>query len=173
MILSGLEIKKQYELWKIKISDFNSENITTNSYDVTLWDKFLIYKENLLDVKKENSYEIRDIPKDWLTLNQWEFVLASTKEKIGSDNFVPILHNKSWIARMWLFIHITADLIDIWSYGNLTLQLFATLPVKIYTWMKIGQVTFWEPRWEIFLYEWKYMNSEWPQASKIYLNFKK
>ncbi len=171
MILTWKEILKEYNNLKIKISNFNEKNITTNSYDLYLWDEILIYKEEVLDTKKENNYEIKKIPKEWLLLNQWDFVLASTKEKIWSNFYVPIIHNKSWIARLWLFVHITADLIDIWSYWNSTLQLFATLPVKIYPWMKIAQVSFWQPKWDIELYKWKYQNSKWPKASKIFLDF--
>lgn len=172
MILTWNEIIKQINEWKIKISEFNDKNITTNSYDLTLWDKLLIYTNEILDTKKENKYKIIDIPEEWIILNKWDFVLASTSEKIWSDFFVPIIHNKSWIARLGLFIHITADLIDLGSYGNSTLQLFATLPIKIYKWMKIAQVSFWQTKWEISLYEWKYQNSIWPIASKIYLDNK-
>jgi len=170
MILTWKEIIKQYKKWIIKIDKFNIDNITTNSYDLHLWDKIIKYKNDILDPSKENDYDIIDIPKDWYILKQWEFVLASNKEKIWSDYFVPIIHNKSGIARLGLFIHITADLIDIWSYWNTTFQLFATLPVKIYPNMKIAQVSFWQPKWDIELYKWKYQGSEWPQASKIHLD---
>ena len=171
MILTWKEILKEFKNWKIKIDLFNKKNITTNSYDLHLWDKILKYKDNILDSSKENNYDIIDIPKDWYILEQWEFVLASSKEKIWSNFYVPIIHNKSWVARLGLFIHITADLIDIWSYGNITYQLFATLPVKIYPNMKIAQVSFWQPKWDIELYKWKYQNSEGPKASKIHLDF--
>ena len=171
MILTGLEIDKNVNAWNIKISDYKKENITTNSYDITLWNKLIKYKSSPLDPKKDNKYEIIEIWTDWFLLERGSFYLASSNEKIWSDKFVPILHNKSWIARLWLFIHITSDLIDIWSYWNLTLQLFATLPVKIYPWIKIAQVSFWVPKWDIVLYKWKYMNSSGPQASKMFLDF--
>lgn len=171
MILTGNEIEKNIEKWKIKISNYNSKNITTNSYDLTLGKKLLKYKAEYLDPKLNNEYEYIEIWSEGFLLERGMFYLASTVEKIWSDHFVPIIHNKSWIARLWLFIHITADLIDIGSYGNSTLQLFSTLPVKIYPWMKIAQVSFWVPDWDIILYKWKYMNSEWPQPSKTYLDF--
>ncbi len=171
MILTWNEIKKNIIGWKIKIDKFDEKNITTNSYDLHLWNKLIIYNGEVLDTKKNNPYSVVEITNEWYLLNRWDFVLASTEEKIWSDFFVPIIHNKSWIARLWLFVHITADLIDIWSYWNSTLQLFATLPVKIYSWMKIAQVSFWQPKWDIVLYKWKYQNSDWPIASRIYLDF--
>ena len=62
----------------------------------------------------------------------------------------------------------TADLIDIGSYGQITFQLYATLPVKIHAGMRIGQVTFWKPKGDILLYDGKYKNSEGPRPCEIY-----
>ncbi len=171
MILTWKEIIKEVNSWNIKIENFDESNINTNSYDVRLWNQVLKYKNNTLDSKKDNEYEIINIPEEWLLLERWEFVLASTKEKFWSTKYTPLIHNKSWVARLWLFIHITADLIDTWYYGNSTLQLFATLPVKIYPGMKIWQVSFWETKWEIDIYKWKY--SEWNGiiSSKSHMDF--
>lgn len=171
MILTWNEIKKQIQLNKIEISEFKEEFLTTNSYDLTLWDTLLKYTQNVLNPKINNDFEYIKIPDEWYVIQKWEFLLASTVEKIGSNFYVPIIHNKSWIARLWLFIHITADLIDIWSFWNSTLQLFATLPIRLYAGMKIAQVSFWLPEGEIRLYNGKYMNSEWPQPSKTYIDY--
>lgn len=168
MILTGHEIKKNVSLDRIKIEPFNSDQITTNSYDLRLGDKYIMYTSEILDPKTEPEYEICSIPSEGLLLKKGQFILASTVEKIGSNNFVPIIHAKSGTARMGLFVHVTADLIDIGSFGNLTLQLYATLPVKIYPNMLIAQVTFWVPQGEIKLYEGKYQGSNGPQVSKIY-----
>ncbi len=66
---------------------------------------------------------------------------------------------------MGLFVHVTADLIDIGSFGVSTLQLYATLPVKIYPGMLIAQVSFWQPKGKITLYKGKYQNSIGPVIS--------
>jgi dCTP deaminase len=71
---------------------------------------------------------------------------------------------------MGLFVHCTADLIDIGSFGNVTFQLYSTLPIKVYPGMLIGQVTFWVPSGDINLYSGKYQGSEGPQASKSYID---
>ena len=172
MILTGQEIFNQVEKGRIKISPFYEEQITTNSYDLHLGDQLLRYKSNVLDPKVKQEYEIFSIPKDGLVLPQGSFHLGATFEKVGSDHFVPILHAKSGTARRGLFVHVTADLIDIGSYGNLTLQLYATLPVKVYPGMCLAQVTFWEPVGDIKLYSGKYQGSEGPRASEIYRDFK-
>lgn len=168
MILTGREISKNVEDSRIRIEPFDHARITTNSYDLTLAEEYIEYTSEILDPRKAPEYKKCTIPVEGLRLKKGDFILASSKERVGSDHFVPIIHAKSGIARMGLFVHVTADLIDIGSFGNVTFQLYATLPVKVYPGMLLGQVTFWTPKGEIKLYEGKYQNSEGPQASKIY-----
>lgn len=170
MILTGNEIKKQVIKQKIKISPYNPEHATTNSYDLTLSDTLILYTTEVIDPKIEPTYKVITIPKEGYVMQQGEFLLGATVEKIGSDHFVPLIHAKSGTARMGLFVHVTADLIDIGSYGNSTLQLYATLPVKIYAGMKIAQVSFWKPLGEIVTYTGKYQHSDGPQPSKIWMS---
>lgn len=90
---------------------------------------------------------------------------------MGSDTFVPIIRARSSIARLGLFIHVTADLIDIGSINQWTLQLHAVQPIRIYAGMLIGQVTFWCVKGDIILYHGKYQGSRGPQESKSFLDF--
>lgn len=168
MILTGNEITKQHSMLRIDIQPFDINHVTTNSYDLTLGDSLVYYTDSILDPKKENNYSIIKIPEEGYLLERGSFYLGSSQEIIGSDFYVPIIHAKSGIARLGLFVHVTADLIDIGSHGNITFQLHATLPVRIYKGMKIGQVTFWKPEGEIELYSGKYQNSIGPQTSKSY-----
>lgn len=172
MILTWNQIKTEYESGKIFISNFQEYYITTNSYDLTLWNQFIRYDEKVLDIKKENKHSFFELSDHKpLMLKKWDFLLWSSKEMIGSDYYVPIIHNKSSIARLGLFIHITADLIDIWSIGAITFQLYATLPVTIYPWMLIAQVSFWKTKWTIQLYQWKYQNSSGPRPSYSFKDY--
>ena len=172
MILTGEEIKKQVNKRNIIIKPFNKKNITTNSYDLTLGEKYLIYTNKILDPARENKYKIKKIPKKGLLLRKGDFVLGHSKEIIGSKKFVPLIHAKSGIARLGLFVHITADLIDIGSIGNTTFQFYATKNIKIYSGMLIGQVSFWVPKGKILLYDGKYQKSIGPKASLIHKDFK-
>jgi dCTP deaminase len=171
MILTGKHIQQEVESKNITISPFDPKQMSTNSYDLRLGKNLIRYTEPVLDPKKQNKYETIEILESGFLLNKGDFVLASTLEIIGSNNYVPIIHAKSGIARMGLFVHITADLIDIGSIGSSTLQLYATLPIKIYTNMLIAQVSFWKTLGKIELYNGKYSNSNQPQASKIYQDF--
>lgn len=171
MILTGPEIKRNVESGHITLLPFDPQMLSTNTYDLKLGDQLLRYTEEILDPAKPMTYEIFNIPPDGYAMKQGEFLLASTSEVLGSDYFVPIIHAKSGTARMGLFVHITADLIDIGFHGQSTLQLFATLPVRIFSGMNIAQVSFWVPKGEIKLYEGKYQNSKGPQPSRTYKDF--
>lgn len=168
MILTGPEIEKQVSLNQITIEPYVSSSVTTNSYDLTLSGQYIRYTSKVLDPKEEPQYEALQIPNDGLLLQKGDFILGASNEIIGSNHYVPLIHAKSGIARMGLFVHVTADLIDIGSHGNTTFQLYATLPIKIYKDMKIAQVTFWTPQGEIKLYDGKYQGSKGPQPSKVY-----
>lgn len=172
MILTGHEIIKEVLNGKINISPFTEDDVTTNSYDVSLGDTLIRYTDEVIDPKKRPNYELIKIPKDGFLIEKNSFFLGSTFEEIGSNHYVPILHAKSGTARSGLFVHITADLIDIGSVGNLTLQMYSTLPVIVYPRMKIAQVSFWVPKGKIILYDGKYQHSKGPQISKTSMDFK-
>ena len=172
MILTGEEIKKQVKKGNIIIKPFNLKNITTNSYDLTLGEGYLVYTDKILDPARENKYRIKKIPKNGLLLRKGDFILGHSKEIIGSKKFVPLIHAKSGIARLGLFVHITADIIDIGSIGNTTFQLYATRNIRLYSGMLIGQVSFWVPKGKIILYNGKYQNSLGPKASQIHRELK-
>jgi dCTP deaminase len=173
MILTGNKILEEVNNNKIKISPFDKDRITTNSYDLSLGDTIIRYTSKVLDPKQKPEYEEIKIPEEGLVLQAGDFVLGHSVEIFGSDNYVPLIHGKSGIARMGLFVHVTADLIDIGSLGDSTFQLFATLPVRLFPNILIAQISFWVPFGDINLYDGKYQNSKGPQPSYMYRDFKK
>ena len=100
-----------------------------------------------------------------------DFVIGHSAEVVGSDHYVPIVHAKSGIARLGLFVHITADLIDLGSLGQIGFQLHSTLPIRLYPGMTVAQVTFWKPKGEIDLYKGRYQNSKGARASEVFKDF--
>ncbi len=171
MILSKAEILYGYNEGKIAIDPFDEERLTTNSYDLSLGRRLLKYTEEVIDPRKENAFETFDIPKEGYMMQPGEFLLAHTEEVIGSDFFVPLIHGRSGVARLGLFIHVTADLFDIGAHLRSTLQLYATLPVKLRAGMPIAQVSFWTVEGEIELYNGKYKSKEAPIPSLIYRDY--
>jgi dCTP deaminase len=171
MILTGAEIQRQHEFGRIELSDFDERNLTTNSYDLRLGPRLLRYTCEVLDPKRENPSESLDIPPEGFQLRAGDFVLGQTVEVIGSDYYVPLIHARSGTARLGLFVHVTADLFDIGAHLCSTLQLYATLPVRLYAFMKIAQVTFWVPKGEVDLYSGKYNGSRRPMPSLSFRDF--
>ena len=172
MILTGSEISKNVKNGKIIIEPFNPSQINPNSYNFCLGRKIAIYKDYVLDSKIDNPVNIIDIPDDGLMLQPSILYLGHTKEIMGSNCYVPLIKGRSSIGRLGLFIHITADLIDIGSINQWTLQMHAVQPLIVYPGMQIGQVTFWKPKGEIVLYSGKYQGSRGPERSHIYKDLK-
>lgn len=112
-----------------------------------------------------------EIPTEGYILEPEILYLGHTEEMMGSNWYVPIIRGRSSIGRIGLFIHITADLIDIGSINQWTLQLHCVQPIRIYAGMLIGQVTFWHVDGEITLYQGKYQGSRGPMASQIHKDF--
>lgn len=171
MILTGTSIQQCVSAGDITIEPFNCNNLNPNSYNFSLGDYVYVYKNRMLDPRiKQDTVKI-DIPDEGLILQPDTLYLGYTCEKMGSEKYVPIINGRSSTGRLGLFVHITANLIDIGSINHWTLQMHAVQPVKIYKGMLIGQVTFWKPYGEIILYKGKYKNSTGPMASEIWRDF--
>lgn len=168
MILTGQEICTQVESGRIRIAPFEVQNVNPNSYDFTLGESLLRYENTVLDAAAENAHQIVPIPDEGVVLHPNRVYLGHSAEYVGSDYYVPILRAKSSIARLGLFIHMTADLIDLGSYGQFTLQFHAVQPVRVYKGMLIGQVTFWSTVGTRELYAGKYQGSSGPVASRSF-----
>lgn len=173
MILTGTEISSRVNSGDITITPFIKENINPNSYNFRLDRKLLVYKDDILDVKKTNHTEEIYIENDGFNLKKGQLYLASTIEKMGSNKFVPTYAARSSIARLGLFINLSAPLGDIGFCGNWTIQLFPTKNLRVYYGMKIGQIMFWHVNGMINLYQGKYQGANGPISSQIYKDYYK
>lgn len=171
MILTGKEIKEQVEKGRIQIEPFNEKQLNPNSYNFKLGTILKYYTNQVLDPKiKQDVVEVT-ISEEGYILYPGKIYLGHTLEIMGSDYYVPIIKGRSSTARLGLFVHITADIIDIGSHNQWTLQLYAVQPIKIYPFTLIGQVTFWKVYGEVELYRGKYQGSMGPHESRIYKDF--
>ena len=112
-------------------------------------------------------------------LHPGEFVLASTYERVTlPDDVAARLEGKSSLGRLGLLTHSTAGFIDPGFSGHVTLELsnVATLPIKLWPGMKIGQLCFFrlsspaEQPYGTVLGS-RYQGQRGPTASRSYLNF--
>ncbi|MFK0074663.1 dCTP deaminase [Arthrobacter woluwensis] len=171
MILTGPAIAQEVAEGAIQIEPFRPGQVNPNSYDLRLAPQLLVYGDRELDVAKENPVQSITIGPEGFVLQPDRIYLGGSVEHVGSDRYVPIVRAKSSIARLGLFVHVTADLIDIGSHGPTTFQLHSVHPLRIYPNMRIAQVTYWVPRGEITLYEGKYRDTRAPMASQAYREF--
>lgn len=171
MILTGPEIIREWKSKKIDIRPFNLNQVNPNSYDFRLGATLKTYTNYVLDPRVPNPTVETIIPEEGLVLMPGRIYLGHTHEIMGSDFYVPIIRGKSSTARLGLFVHVTADLIDIGSHNQWTLQMNPVQPIRLYPHMRIGQVTFWKVKGRIVLYAGKYQGSLGPTESRIHLDF--
>jgi dCTP deaminase len=113
-------------------------------------------------------------------LHPGEFVLASTYELVSlPDDVAARLEGKSSLGRLGLLTHSTAGFIDPGFSGHVTLELsnVATLPIKLWPGMKIGQLCLFrlsspaEHPYGSAGSGSRYQNQRGPTASRSALNF--
>jgi len=171
MILTGTEISENVKNGSIVIDPYCQDNVNPNSYNFRL-DRYLkVYRQFPLDPKINNEYDVIEIPDDGFVLQPGTLYLANTIEVLGSTKFVPTFNARSSIARLGIFINLSASLCDIGFIGQLTLQLYCVHPVRVYPCINVGQMMFWKPKGKIVLYTGKYQGSRGAQTTKIHKDF--
>ncbi len=68
--------------------------------------------------------------------------LMHTADRIGTDDFVPVLDGKSSLGRLFLTAHVTAGYGDPGFNGQYTLEVVVTQPVIVYPGMRFCQIRF-------------------------------
>lgn len=173
MILTGSEIERERLNGRITIEPFVPEQINPNSYNFRLGDTLRVYGTDLLDVRQPNAYEEVKIPPDGFVLEPGHLYLAHTVERLGSDHYVPTFAARSSIARLGLFINLSASLGDIGYTGQWTLQLYTMNRIRVYAGVNIGQMMWWKPTGRIELYDGKYQGAAGPRSSDIHIDIDK
>jgi dCTP deaminase len=151
VLLSDRDILAEIDAGRVGLDPFDPEMIQPSSIDVRL-DKFFRVFDNHkyphIDPAADQSDLTREIEVDSgdaFILHPGEFVLGSTYELVTlPDDIAARLEGKSSLGRLGLMTHSTAGFIDPGFSGHVTLELanVATLPIKLYPGMKIGQVCY-------------------------------
>ena len=171
MILSGKEIESRIND-EIIIDPFDKNRINPNSYNLSLHNELIMYKNSLLDMKKDNEVEKLIIPSNGLVLEANRLYLGRTVEYTETKNLVPMLEGRSSIGRLGLFVHVTAGFGDVGFKGFWTLEIFCIQPIKIYPNVEICQVYYHtlEGSHENYTSV-KYQNNQGIQPSLLYKDF--
>ncbi|MEO8582065.1 MAG: deoxycytidine deaminase [Patescibacteria group bacterium] len=145
MILTGTEIKKRVNQGEITLEPFSDDLMNPNSYNYRLGDTLLEIVDDIVDTKQPYHTAQITIPPQGYVLMPGKVYLGVTCEKIGSTKFVPSLIGRSSLGRLGLFLQITADLGHLGTSHHWTLELKCVQPLRVYPFMRIGQVSFWQP----------------------------
>jgi dCTP deaminase len=171
LILSGREIKNKMGK-EIVIEPFSENQLNPNSYNLKLHNEFLVYDEEVLDMKKQNKVKSIVIPEEGLVLEPGKLYLGRTVEYTETDKYVPMLEGRSSVGRLGLFIHVTAGFGDVGFKGFWTLEIFCVQPIKIYTGVEICQIYYHSVEGEYDQYcSGKYQKNEGVQPSLLYKDF--
>ena len=152
MILSGHQIQSRLHS-DILIDPFDESHLNPNSYNLTLPDELMTYEEVVLDMRKANRVRRIEIPREGYVLNPNKLYLSRTAERTETHNLVPMIEGRSSVARLGLFVHVTAGFGDAGFCGFWTLEMFAVQPVRIYPGVSICQIFYHEITGEITEYQ--------------------
>lgn len=149
VLLSDKDIRAELDSGRVRLDPYDASMVQPSSIDVRL-DRFFRVFENHLYPHIDPAVEQADLTRlvepegdDAFILHPGEFVLASTYEVISlPDDIASRLEGKSSLGRLGLVTHSTAGFIDPGFSGHVTLELsnMATLPIKLWPGMKIGQL---------------------------------
>lgn len=168
-ILSGPEIVRQMELGNITLDPFNPKCVGSNSYDLHLSDRLLVYDEIALSTRRKPRTVEVVIPPDGYTLQPGRGYLGCTVERIGAHGFVPMVDGRSSGGRLFVQMHQTAGRGDDGWVGNFTLEITANaLPVTVFPGDRLAQVWFLPVVGERKPYRGRYLNDAGPAASRLW-----
>jgi dCTP deaminase len=186
VLLSDRDIMAEIERSRVVLDPYDEEMIQPSSVDVRL-DRFFRVFENHryphIDPAEDQPELTRAVQPDGdepFILHPGEFVLGSTYEVVTlPDDIAARLEGKSSLGRLGLLTHSTAGFIDPGFSGHVTLELsnVATLPIKLWPGMKIGQFCFFrlsspaENPYGSARYGSRYQGQRGPTQSRSFQNF--
>jgi len=151
VLLSDRDIRAEIDRGRIVLDPFDEDMVQPSSIDIRLDRYFRVFENHKyphIDPAAEQPELTRLVEpggEEPFILHPGEFVLASTHELVTlPDDVAARLEGKSSLGRLGLLTHSTAGFIDPGFSGHVTLELsnVATLPIKLWPGMKVGQFCF-------------------------------
>jgi dCTP deaminase len=149
VLLSDRELAAGLADGTIGLDPYDPAMIQPSSIDLRLDRFFRVFRNHryaCIDPAQEQAdlTEMVEVPSgEPFLLHPGEFVLGSTYEKVTLPaHLAARVEGKSSLGRLGLLVHSTAGFIDPGFSGPVTLELsnVATLPIKLWPGMKIGQL---------------------------------
>lgn len=151
MLLSDRDIKISIDTGLIGLEPYDPQMVQPSSVDVRLGKYFRVFENHryaYIDPSQEQLDLTSFVEVDGtepFVLHPGQFVLGATLETVTLTSWLAArLEGKSSLGRLGLVTHSTAGFIDPGFSGHVTLELsnVATLPIKLWPGMKIGQLCF-------------------------------
>ena len=186
MLLSDRDLRAELQAGRVGLDPYDEGMIQPSSVDVRLDRYFRVFENHRyphIDPAEEQADLTRLVetgPDEAFILHPGEFALASTYEVITlPDDIAGRLEGKSSLGRLGLLTHSTAGFIDPGFSGHVTLELsnVATLPIKLWPGMKIGQLCLFrlsspaEHPYGSAVYGSRYQGQRGPTPSRSFANF--
>jgi len=186
VLLSDRDIQAEIEAKRIVIEPYDEALLQPSSIDFRLDRYFRVFENHRyphIDPAADQFDLTRVVEPDGdeaFILHPGEFVLGSTYEVISlPDDLAARVEGKSSLGRLGLLTHATAGFVDPGFSGHVTLELanVATLPIKLYPGMKIGQLCFFqlsspaEHPYGSARYGSRYQGQRGPTPSRSFQNF--
>ncbi len=186
MLLSDRDLRAEIQAGRVVLEPYDAGMIQPSSIDVRLDRYFRVFENHRyphIDPAEEQPDLTRLVESgddEAFILHPGEFVLASTYEVITlPDDIAGRLEGKSSLGRLGLLTHSTAGFIDPGFSGHVTLELsnVATLPIKLWPGMKIGQLCLFrlsspaEHPYGSAVYGSRYQGQRGPTPSRSFANF--
>lgn len=186
MLLSDRDIRAELESGRIGLDPLDLAMVQPSSVDVRIDSFFRLFdnhKYPFIDPAEDQPELTRLVEAkddEPFILHPGEFVLGATYERVTlPDDVAARLEGKSSLGRLGLLTHSTAGFIDPGFSGHVTLELsnVATLPIKLWPGMKIGQLCFFrlsspaENPYGTGGYLNRYQGQRGPTASRSFQNF--
>ena len=186
MLLSDRDIRGAVEAKRVILEPYDPQMVQPSSIDVRLDRYFRVFENHRyphIDPAEDQPDLTRLVEpagSEPFVLHPGEFVLASTYEVVTlGDDVAARLEGKSSLGRLGLLTHSTAGFIDPGFSGHVTLELsnVATLPIKLWPGMKIGQLCFFalssaaEEPYGSGRHGSRYQGQRGPTPSRSHLNF--
>jgi dCTP deaminase len=186
VLLSDRDILAEIDANRISVEPYDASMIQPSSIDFRLDRYFRVFENHRyphIDPAADQSDLTRVVEAEGdepFILHPGEFVLGSTYEVVTlPDDIAARVEGKSSLGRLGLLTHATAGFVDPGFSGHVTLELanVATLPIKLYPGMKIGQLCFFrlsspaEHPYGSAKYGSRYQGQRGPTPSRSYANF--
>jgi dCTP deaminase len=151
VLLSDRDIRAEVDKDRIGLDPYDADMVQPSSVDIRLDRYFRVFENHRyphIDPAADQPDLTRRVEPDGdepFILHPGEFVLGSTYEQVALPaDIAARLEGKSSLGRLGLLTHSTAGFIDPGFQGHVTLELsnVATLPIKLWPGMKIGQLCF-------------------------------